>query len=92
MSSNRYYNEWEKPRKAVLLRPVVYLVHKWWDEHGLKHRTVFEKPAGTVINIVGRMTEDTRDSYGGRWLFSSDIGALVEEGVDFEFREFSPKG
>lgn len=86
MASNKYYDEWDEPREAVLLRETVYLIHKHYL--GDERDKWYCAPAGERVLIVGRMTEDTRDSYGGRWLYSAairDHGALVEEGIDFEF-------
>ena len=85
MPSNKYYDEWETPREAVLLQETTYLTVK--PRYG-GQPTVYSAPAGERVQILGRMTEDTREMYGGRWLYNASIrehGALVEEGVDFEF-------
>ena len=85
--SNRYYDEWDMPRAAVLLRDVIYLTVKDdWSDHS--PRTDYWARAGERVWIQGRMTEDTRPMYGDRWLHNADIrgfGSLVEGGVDFEF-------
>lgn len=89
MSSNKYYDEWDTPREAILIRDVSYLTVKSGNYGpGGKGDTTYWARYGERVQIVGRMTEDTRESYGGRWLYNAAIrdgGSLVEHGVDFEF-------
>lgn len=82
MASNKYYDEWDEPRLAKLLRHVTYLTVKdpWTGA-----RVDYTAPPDLLVWITGQMTEDTREMYGGRRLHNTDIGALIEEGVQFVF-------
>lgn len=85
MTSNKYYDEWDETREAILIRDVAYLTVK-----GQQYRAdiTYWAQSGERVQIVGRMTEDTREMHGGRWLYNmrfSKGGALVEHGIDFEF-------
>lgn len=85
MSSNKYYDEWDEPREAFLLRDVAYLMVKSRD--WVPDQTYWAI-AGETVQIVGQMTEDTREMYGGKRLHNmryKDGGALIEHLVDFLF-------
>lgn len=85
-------------RYGTLLRESVYLIHKWYDADGRKHREVHTAPAGTRIEWDEDATPNTNagyeDAYGDRFLYWINLahpsggvyGSIgAEVGVDFEW-------